>query len=89
MSEAHVLSYFNLQLLPEYNGSDNQSMVEWLEKPELICIISGADDVAGVIPLCLNESALAVYLQLPGADKKIAKVKEVFVAEFTVDPFMP
>ena len=28
---------FNLKLIPEYDGSGARSVVEWLEKLELVC----------------------------------------------------
>ena len=28
---------FDLGLIPEYDGIDNQSVIEWLEKLELFC----------------------------------------------------
>ena len=30
-------SYFDLRLIPEYDGTDKQSVVEWLKKLELVC----------------------------------------------------
>ena len=51
---------FDLRLIPEYDGTDKQSVIEWLEKLELICKIRGVEDVASVVPLCLTEGAFAV-----------------------------
>ncbi|MPC65678.1 hypothetical protein E2C01_059816 [Portunus trituberculatus] len=45
---------FDLKLIPEYDGSGVQGVVEWLEKLELVCKLRGLDDVASVIPLCLT-----------------------------------
>ncbi|KAK4329283.1 hypothetical protein Pmani_000317 [Petrolisthes manimaculis] len=82
-------SNFDLRLIPEYDGSDKQSVIEWLEKLELVCKIRGVADVASVIPLRLTGGAFAVYLQLPEKDRKSTeKVKEALISAFVIDPFM-
>ena len=63
-------SYFDLRLIPEYDGTDKQSVVEWLKKLELVCKLREVSDVAGVIPLRLTAGAFAVYQQLPEGDRK-------------------
>lgn len=80
---------FDLRLIPEYDGSDKQSVIEWLEKLELVCKIRGITDVASVIPLRLTGGAFAVYLQLTDKERKSTeKVKEALVSAFAIDPFM-
>ena len=39
---------FDLKLVPEYNGTT--SVVDWLERVDLICKLSGVDEVEQVIP---------------------------------------
>lgn len=82
-------NHFDLRLIPEYDGSDKQSVVEWLVKLELVCKIRGVDDVASVVPLRLTGGAFAVYLQLPATDrKKFSRVRDALVEAFAVDPFL-
>ncbi|XP_066963421.1 uncharacterized protein [Macrobrachium rosenbergii] len=82
-------SNFDLKLIPEYDGRNAQSVMEWLEKLELVCKLRKVDDVASVIPLRLTGGAFAVYLQLPTADRKeVDKVKEAVLAAFAVDPYV-
>ena len=79
----------DLKLIPEYDGSGKQSVVEWIEKLELICKLREIDDVASVIPLRLSGGACEVYLQLAEADRKKAeKIKEALLAAFAVDPLV-
>lgn len=79
----------DLRLIPEYDGSGVQSVVEWMEKLELICKLRNVSDVASVIPLRLSGGAFAVYLQLAEDDsKKVKKIKEALIAAFAVDPYI-
>lgn len=80
---------FDLKLIPEYDGSGAQAVVEWLEKVELVCKLQGVDDVASVIPLRLTGGAFAVYLQLNETDRKnTEKLKKALLAAFAVDPYV-
>ena len=83
-------SKFDLKLIPEYDGSGAWSVVEWLEKLELVCKLQGVGgEVASVIPLRLTGGAFAVYLQLSESDRKSAeKVKKALLATFAADPYM-
>ena len=82
-------STLDLKLIPEYDGSGNQSVVEWFEKIELVCKLQGVDDVASVIPLRLSGGAFAVYLQLSEENrKKTTEIKNALLAAFAVDPFV-
>lgn len=85
-----MASKFDLKIIPEYDGSGLQSVVEWLEKLELVCKLQGADsDVAKVIPLRLTGGAFAVYLQLSESDRQSAdKVKKALLAAFAADPYV-
>ena len=79
----------DLKLIPEYDGSGKQSVVECLEKLELVCKLRGVTDTASVIPLRLTGGAFAVYLQMAEVDRKDAKkVKEALVTAFAVDPYV-
>ncbi|KAK4318140.1 hypothetical protein Pmani_010831 [Petrolisthes manimaculis] len=80
--------FLDLKLIPEYDGSAKQSVVEWLEKLELVCKLRGVSDVASVILLRLSGGAFAVYLQVNEEDRKNAKkIKEALLAAFAVDPY--
>ena len=68
MSESAGTS-FDVKLIPEYDGSGKQTVVEWLEKLELVCKLRGVTDNASVIPLRLTGGAFAVYLQLGESDR--------------------
>ncbi|XP_069972249.1 uncharacterized protein [Penaeus vannamei] len=75
-----------MKLISEFNGSGKQSVVEWLEKLELVCKLRGIADVASVVPLRLTDGAFAVYLQLSRSERKTAsKVKKTLLAAFAVD----
>ena len=78
----------DLRLIPEYDGSGTQSVVEWIEKLELICKLRNVSDVANVIPLHLSGGSFAVYLQLGEADRKKTEIKEALLAAFTMDPYI-
>lgn len=80
---------FDLKLIPEYDGSSAKSVVEWLEKLELVCKLQGVSDVASVIPLRLTGGAFAVYLQLAESDRKSTeKVKKALLGAFAADPYV-
>ncbi|KRZ11570.1 hypothetical protein T4B_2566 [Trichinella pseudospiralis] len=79
----------DLRLIPEFDGSPQQSVVEWLEKVELVCKLRDISDVASVIPLRMTGGAFALYLQLNAQDRSsIDKVKEALLAAFPADPFV-
>ena len=88
MSES-VGTSFDVKLIPEYDGSGKQTVVEWFEKLELVCKLRGVEYIARVIPLRLTGGAFAVYLQLEESDRKVAKkVKDALVTAFAVDLFV-
>ena len=82
-------SKVDLKVIPEYNGSGAQPVVEWLEKLELVCKLQGmSNELASVIPLRLTGGAFAVYLQLPKSNRKSPeKVKKILLAAFAADPY--
>uniref|UniRef100_A0A5S6QI30 CCHC-type domain-containing protein n=1 Tax=Trichuris muris TaxID=70415 RepID=A0A5S6QI30_TRIMR len=79
----------DVRLISEFDGLHGQSIMEWLEKVELVCKLCGVKDVASVIPLRLTGGAFAAYLQLPDDDRKsVEKVKQALLSAFAVDPFV-
>ncbi|KFD62492.1 hypothetical protein M514_13006 [Trichuris suis] len=81
--------FFDLKLIPQFDGSHGQSVVEWLQTVELICKLQKVEDVASVIPLRLIGGALAVYLQLSDKERgSVEKLKASLLAAFAVDPFV-
>ncbi|KFD59761.1 hypothetical protein M514_28058 [Trichuris suis] len=89
-TEAHATDgLLDVKLIPEFDGSPGQSIVEWLKKVELVCKLRGIKDVANVIPLRLTGGVLAVYLRLPDEDKeKVEKLENALLAAFEVDQFI-
>ncbi|KFD69462.1 hypothetical protein M514_18334 [Trichuris suis] len=80
---------FDLKLIPQFDGSHGQSVVEWLQTVELICKLQKVEDVASLIPLRLIGGALAVYLQLSDKERgSVEKLKASLLAAFAVDPFV-
>ena len=76
---------FNLKLVPEYNGT--MSVVDWLERVDLICKLSGVDEVKQVIPLRLAGGIFNIYQQLLDADKtNVTWVKAALCRAFALDP---
>ncbi|KRY84774.1 hypothetical protein T4D_6902 [Trichinella pseudospiralis] len=69
----------DLRLIPEFDGLPQQSMVEWLEKVELVCKLRDISDVASTL------SSSTVH---PEERSSIDKVKEALLAAFAADPFV-
>lgn len=57
-------------MILECDGSSKQSVVEWIEKVELMCKLQNVGDMASVIPLRLSGGTFAVYLLMGEADRK-------------------
>lgn len=77
-----------LRLIPDFDGSGEQSIVEWLEKLELVCDLRGITKIESVIPLRLSGGAFAVYQQLSPSDKKdVNAVKDALITSFAPDRF--
>ena len=77
-----------LRLIPEFSGEASESVVEWLERVDLICSLRGIARLEHVIPLRLAGGAFAVYQQLPEAEKKDArKLKSALTKAFGMDQF--
>ena len=81
---------FNPKLIPLFDGSDyGQSIVEWFEKVELICRLSGVKHVKCIVSKRLSGSAYAVYQQL--SKEKCADIdciKKTLYTAFALDPFV-
>ena len=53
---------FDPKLIPLFDGTDaGQSVVEWVEKAELVCRLSGVKHIECVVPMRLSVGAYAVY----------------------------
>ena len=76
---------FDLKLVTEYN--ETTSVVDWLERVDLICKLSGVDAVERVIPFRLTGEAYDVYQQLSDSDKaNVTRVKAALRRAFLLDP---
>lgn len=65
------------------------SVVEWLERLELVCKLRDIADVPSMIPMRLTDGAFAVYLQLSESERKTpSKVRKALLATFPVDPYV-
>ena len=76
---------FDLKLIPEFNGST--PVLDWVEKVELHCLLSGVKSIEHVIPLRLSGGAFAVYQQLSVEEKQsYEKIKAALYKAFAIDP---
>lgn len=77
-----------LRLIPEFAGTAAESVVDWLEKVDLVCSLRGLKCPETLIPLRLSGGAFAVYQQLSSAVKQdFAKLKEALLTSFSLDCF--
>lgn len=77
-----------LRLIPEFNGQPGESVMEWIERLELVCALKGVKNQEVVIPLRLGQGAFAVYQQLTTLDKADPeKVKQALRKAFGKDPY--
>ena len=84
-----TMAGFDVKLIPEFDGSGEDDVVNWIEKVEMVCTLqTPAAPQECVIPLRLRGGALSVYRQLPSEDKKDAeKVKSALKRAFALDKF--
>ena len=83
------MSDMDVRLIPEYDGASTTSVVEWLDKVELICKLRGIESLEEVIPLRLTGGAFAVYQQLDEEKKEDAAcIKQALIAAFERDSFV-
>ena len=56
---------FDLKLIPEFDGSaSGPSVVEWMEKAELVCKMYQVKHIEFIIPLRLRGGAFTVFQRL-------------------------
>ena len=81
---------FNPKLIPLFDGTDSgQLVVEWVEKAELVCRLSGVKNIECVVPMRLSGGAYAFYQQLSKEKRaNFACIKDVLYTAFTLNPMM-
>ena len=79
---------FDPKLIPLFNGTDaGQSVVEWVEKAELVCWLSGVKNIECMVPMRLSGGAYAVYQQLSEEKRTdFACIKDILYTEFALSP---
>ena len=83
------MTEMDIRLIPEYDGTSAISVVEWLDKVELVCKLRDIECLEEVIPLRLTGGAFSVYQQLDDEKKEDAvSIKEALIAAFEHDSFM-
>ena len=83
------MSEMDIRLIPEYDGASTISVVEWLDKVELVCKLRDIECLEEVIPLRLTGGAFTVYQQLDEEKKRDAAcIKEALIAAFERDSFV-
>ena len=79
-------SQFDLRIIPKLDGTG--SVVEWLEKLELVCNLLGVMRLGRVIPFCLTKGVFTVYQQLTKDEKSdAARIKGALMTVFAADKF--
>ena len=81
---------FDPKLIPLFDGTDaGQSVVEWVEKAELVCRLSRVKNIECVVPMRLSGGAYAVYQQLSEEKRAdFACIKDVLYTAFALSPVM-
>ena len=76
------------KLIPLFNGTDaGQSVVEWVEKAELVCRLSGVKNIECVVPMRLSGDGYAVYQQLSEEKRAdFACINDVLYTAFALSP---
>ena len=83
------MTEMDIRLIPEYDGASAISVVEWLDKVELVCKLRDIECLKQVNPLRLTGGAFSVYQQLDDEKKEDAvSIKEALIAAFEHDSFM-
>ena len=79
---------FDPKLIPLFDGTDaGQSVVEWVEKAELVCRLSGVKHIECVVLMRLSGGAYAVYQQLSEEKRAdFACIKDVLYTAFALSP---
>ena len=80
---------FDLKLIPEFDGSaSGPSVVEWMEKAELVCKMCQGKHMQLIIPLRLMGRAFIVFQQLKEDKRDFDWIKAALYAAFAADGFM-
>ena len=81
---------FDPKLIPFFDGTDSgQLVVEWVEKAELVCWLSGVKNIKCVVLMRLLGGAYAVYQQLSEEKKAdFVCIKNVLYTAFSLNPEM-
>ena len=81
---------FNPKLIPVFDGTDpRQSVVEWVEKAELVCQLGRVKNIERVVPMRLLGGAYAVHQQLNEEKRAdFASIKDVLYTVFALNPVM-
>ena len=79
---------FDSKLIPLFDGTDTrQSVVEWGEKAELECRLSGVKNIECVVPMRLLGGTYAVSQQLSEEKRPdFACIKDVLYTAFSLNP---
>ena len=81
---------FDPKLIPLFDGTDaRQSVVEWVEKAELVCRLSGVKNIECVVPMRLSGGggAYIVYQQLSEEKRAdFACIKDFLYTAFALSP---
>ena len=79
-------SRFDLKIIPEFDGTG--AVVEWIDRVQLVCDLSGVKRLENIIPLRLTGGAFAVYQQLTKEEKSdAARIKGALLTAFADDKF--
>ena len=78
---------FDPKLIPLFDGTDaGQSVVEWVEKAELVCRLSGVKHIECVVPMRLSGGAYTVYQQLSEEQRADFACINVLYTAFALSP---
>ena len=81
---------FDSKLIPLYDRTNlGQSVVEWVEKAELVCWLSGVKNIECVVPMRLSGGMYAVYQRLSEEKRAdFACIKDVLYTAFALNLVM-
>ena len=80
---------FDLKLIPEFVSASRPSVVEWMEKAELVSKMCQVKHMDFIIPLRLMGGAFTVFQQLKEEDKRyFNQIKAALYTAFAADRFM-
>ena len=83
-----AITTFDPKLIPLFDGTDpQQSVIEWVEKAELVCQLSRVKNIECVVPMSLSGGAYAVYQQLSEEKRAdFACIKDILYIAFALNP---